>query len=150
MKLPATNRAVHRCFNILHERLFSLEEARRALCYLEPVLRDAVDSYQQAQRARAALISAISNEQRLWFAAQRDKAIAQLNRTIDECHSVGVCMVDIAKGKVALTVEHENIQVCVIWTLGESINTPWQEIDAQTPLLHQQSYAAHEGCPSPR
>jgi len=144
MKLSATNRAVHRSGG-LQERVFPLSQARRALRYLQPVLRDAVESYQQAQQARAALKLARSREERAGICKQRDEAIARLNRTIDECHAVGVCMIDIAQGLVGLTVRHEESQMCVIWRLGEPIDAPWQEVDAQAAAACGPCYAARLG-----
>lgn len=144
MNLSAMNRAGRRSIG-LQEREFSLSQARRALVYLHLVLADAVDAYQQAQTARSELACCCTREARVALSAQRDAAIARLNRTIDECHDVGVCMLNIAQGTLALKVREDDTLMCLIWRLGESVDGIWQSLEYVPQPRRELAYAARQG-----
>lgn len=130
------------------EECFTLARARRALPYLDRVLCDAVDAYNQAQTARFELVMSPSSQTRMLLGERRDAAIQRLNRTIDECHTVGVSMVDIAHGTVALRVTHRGVLMSVLWRIGEPIDRAWADLDRpdEAEVIH----AARDGCTSPR
>ncbi len=126
-------------------RTFSLAKARQALRYLVRVIDDAMDSYYDAQRARADLERITSAEARRTLCERRDKAIANLNRTIDECHAVGVSMFDIPNAMVALSVNHKGVLMSVIWRIGDPIESAWTDLDTPREQRRLADYAARHG-----
>ncbi len=103
------------------ERIFSAEEVSQALPYVERVLSDAVDAYNTAQRVRRELARCPNGLGHARLTQERDAAVAMLNRTVDECHAMGIAYIDIPRARVAFRVEFEGRPASVVWRLGEDL-----------------------------
>lgn len=110
-----------------YERVFTLEEVRRALPYVRRVLKDAVEAYDLVQHHRRRLARCPGGMGHARLAEERDAAVAKLNRTIDECHAMGISYIDIPNGRVGFRVVIEGCPASVLWRLGDPLSVPEME-----------------------
>lgn len=108
---------------------FSVAEARRALPYVDRVLRDAAHALAVVQDARLRLAVDPDSPAHDRLIEQRDQAICRLNETIDECHAVGVAYLDLTRCLVAFRSSFRGREVLLIWRLGDAIDTAWSSIE---------------------
>lgn len=104
------------------ERIFDIAEVRRALPYVQRVLRDAVAAYRRIRRIREQLAEGLPRRTEAALSQHRDEAVAMLNRTIDECSAVGIAYIDIPNARVAFRVLIDGRLASVMWRLGEPIS----------------------------
>lgn len=126
------------------EGVFTLQQARSALKYLSRIVQDAVDAFEQANEARAALAKQ-SPSCRSELVQQRDEAIARLNRIIDECHGVGATIIDIPRGMLAMHIDDRGLSACVIWRIGEPVETAWRDLAGHTATASPEMYSGSAG-----
>lgn len=108
---------------------FTVAEARRALPYVDRVLRDADHALAVVQDARLRLAVDPDSPGQERLIEQRDRAIRRLNETIDECHAVGVAYLDLSRCLVAFRSLINGRDVLLMWRVGEPIETAWSSID---------------------
>ena len=108
--------------------VFSLQDARRALAYVCRVVRDATESYHEAQRCRRMLsVNPISREA-AQFAERRDRALERLNAATDECNAVGADLLDLSLGLVRFPAQIDGQPVSLLWRLGDPMDDPWRDL----------------------
>jgi hypothetical protein len=105
-----------------YEKVFTLDEIRRSLPYVRRVLKDAVEAYDLVQHHRRRLARCPGGMGHARLAEERDAAVAKLNRTIDECHAMGISYIDIPNGRVGFRVEVEDRPASVLWRLGDPLS----------------------------
>lgn len=127
--MSVVRRAGSYSVNLLSPRVvFSVSEARRALPYVARAVRDICDGYQTAQRCRAALAQRPDLAKQEWLVYERDTALRQLNRAIDECDAVGVEVTDISTGSVRFEAKTDGCAVSLLWRIGESTTEVWVDL----------------------
>ncbi len=115
--------------NLLPRRVvFSVSEARRALPYVARTVRDICDGYQTAQRCRAALAQRRDVGKQEWLVYERDTALRQLNRAIDECDAVGAEVTDISTGSIRFEARTAGRAVSLLWRIGEQTTGTWADL----------------------
>ena len=105
--------------------VFSVSEARRALPYVARTVGDICEGYQTAQQCRAALAQRPAVAQMEWLVHQRDSALHQLNRAIDECNAVGAEVIDISTGAIRFDARTNGRRLSLLWRLGEPTIGNW-------------------------
>lgn len=125
-----------------HEVCFTIDQARRALPYAQRVLHDATEAYCDVQRARQSLAAGVPSSQRAKLTHQRDHALHRLNRTIDECHALGVEHFDVSTGTIAFRAMVHGRPLCLIWRLDEPTTNAWEDVARMVPRPLTQPAAA--------
>ncbi|MEE9129868.1 MAG: DUF2203 family protein [Phycisphaerales bacterium] len=108
--------------------VFSVSEARRALPYVARAVRDICDGYQTAQRCRAALAQRPDLARQEWLVYERDSALRQLNRAIDECDAVGAEVTDISTGSIRFEARTRGRAVSLLWRIDEPTTGAWADL----------------------
>jgi hypothetical protein len=108
--------------------VFTIAEARRALVYLQQVVKDAATAYHEAQDCRAELAVASDRADRLLLSHRRDRALARLSGAADECNAVGADLLDISRGVVRFPAQVDGRAVSLLWRLGEPIHRAWADL----------------------
>ncbi|MFO0837136.1 MAG: DUF2203 domain-containing protein [Phycisphaerae bacterium] len=115
-------------------RVFTLEEANRALVLVRRIVKDIVDRYAEVTALRAEreeLSRALGPAEKLDnLRARTEERVAELNRLSDELGELGCELKDWASGLVDFPALHQGRRVCLCWRLGESAIAQWHEIDA--------------------
>jgi hypothetical protein len=130
-------------------RLFTLEEAERALPLVRRVVQDVVDQFgvladlvnqrnAYAERGNHAAVEKYSN--------QAHVAAGRLNELIDEVHSIGCELKDWETGLIDFRAEHAGREIYLCWRLGESHIEHWHEL--HTGVAGRQPIASLDGPPS--
>ncbi|MEX2671946.1 MAG: DUF2203 domain-containing protein [Phycisphaeraceae bacterium] len=111
-------------------KYFTLEEANKALPYVSRIAEDIRGAYRHALTLQEQLETASPEED--VSAAQREyeRAIAELNRFVDELHQVGVELKDYDQCLLDFPAVHEGREVYLCWKRGENEVHAWHEIDA--------------------
>ncbi len=127
--MSVVRRAGSYSVNLLPCRVvFSVSEARRALPYVARAVRDICDGYQTAQRCRAALAQRPDVGKQEWLVHERDTALRQLNRAIDECDAVGAEVTDISTGSIRFEARTGGRAVSLLWRIGEQTTGTWADL----------------------
>ena len=109
---------------------FSLDEANRALPYVQRVVDDVVEVYGQIVDLRRRLEDLGAGEEALELERQYELAMDRLGDLVDELHLVGVELKDFEKGLVDFPALHAGREVLLCWQRGESGVGYFHEIDA--------------------
>ncbi len=127
--MSVVRRAGSYSVNLLPQRVvFSVSEARRALPYVARAVRDMYDGYQTAQRCRAELTERPDLAKQEWLVYERDSALRQLNRAIDECDAVGAEVTDISTGSIRFEARTRGRAVSLLWRVDEPTAAVWTDL----------------------
>ena len=113
---------------LLRRVVFSVSEARRALPYVARAVRDICDGYQTAKQCRASLTQRPDLARQEWLVFERDAALRQLNRAIDECDAVGAEVTDISTGSIRFEARTGGRAVSLLWRIGEQTTGTWADL----------------------
>ena len=114
-------------------KLFTLEQAGRALPLVRKIVSDIVAQYQQLehlQRKRKKLLRGDRAEEVAQLNLQASRGLERLNELIDEVNAIGCDLQDWETGLVDFRTMHEGRQVCLCWRLGEDSISHWHEVNA--------------------
>lgn len=110
-------------------RHFTVDEANRALPYVDRVLRDVRDAYHEAVRVQQRLQEAGGEGEQRDLQRDYEQTVEKLNRCVDELHEMGVELKDYEVGLVDFPAIHEDREVYLCWKLGEERIRAWHELD---------------------
>lgn len=109
---------------------FSVEEANRALPYVQRVVEDVVAVYSHIVELRRQLEDLGAGEEALDLERQYEDAMDRLGDLVDELHLVGVELKDFEKGLVDFPASVAGREVLLCWRRGESAVAYFHETDA--------------------
>lgn len=113
-------------------KLFTQEEANRALVLVRRIVTDIVARYGELLdlRSRRHDLAAApgTDEDMARLTGQIERAIASLNRSHDELVEIGCVLKDWAGGLVDFPSLHQGRQVWLCWRLGEPAVAHWHEL----------------------
>ncbi len=110
---------------------FTLDEANRALPYVQRVVADIVDAYTQVMAQRDALDADTQPADTQPAVEQAyERAMDRLSQLVDELNAVGVELRDFELGVIDFPSTHDNRPVCWCWRLGEPAVDTWHDPDA--------------------
>lgn len=115
-------------------KLFTLDEANRALVLVRRIVTDIARLYRELLELRARhhdLAGAAGNDEQLReVSAQIAQSIEVLNRLHDELTDIGCVLKDWAGGLVDFPAVYDGRQVWLCWRLGEPEVAYWHELEA--------------------
>ncbi|NBC11308.1 MAG: DUF2203 family protein [Planctomycetes bacterium] len=109
---------------------FSVEEANRALPYVQRVVEDVVAVYSHIVELRRKLEDLGAGEEGLDLEHQYEDAMDRLGDLVDELHLVGVELKDFEKGLVDFPACFAGRDILLCWQRGEAGVGYWHETDA--------------------
>ncbi len=111
------------------KKYFTLEEANRALPYVQRIVQEISRHYEEAvglhQQIERHGIRSDLNPLRQAYEASMDR----LNELIDELRHVGVELKDFERGLVDFPAVHQGREIYLCWHCGEEAVGAWHEID---------------------
>ena len=111
-------------------KIFTLEEAGRALPLVRRIVGDLVEQYRLLQRLEKErkLVGQLGHpEEKRATDARGHAAAARLAELIDEVTSIGCDIKDLEKGLVDFPAMHEGRRIELCWMLGEERVEWWHE-----------------------
>lgn len=113
------------------KRYFSLEEANRALPYVQRIVQDITANYSRIVDLRREVEQATdAGGDSETAEARYETAMDRLSTLVDELHAVGVELKDFEKGLVDFPSVHDGREVQLCWHPGEAEVHYWHETDA--------------------
>ncbi|MDX1682341.1 MAG: DUF2203 domain-containing protein [Phycisphaeraceae bacterium] len=109
-------------------KIFTLEEANRALAYVGPIVEELATCYEEAVTMRRE-IEAEGDQADPETVDEYETAMERMNRLVDEIEATGVLLKDFEKGLLDFPAEHEGREVYLCWQLGETEIEAWHEVD---------------------
>jgi len=108
---------------------FTLDQANRALIYIEPIVRDIQATYRQAVGIQQRLEFPVSERENRDLTEEHDHAMTKLSLYVDELVDTGAELKDYEMGLVDFpaVLDGRTVQLC--WKLGEPAVTHWHETD---------------------
>ncbi|MFA9480151.1 DUF2203 domain-containing protein [Phycisphaerales bacterium AB-hyl4] len=113
------------------KRYFSVEEANRALPYVQRIVKDVAEVYSRIVDLRREVEQAADTGGDSETAEARyETAMDRLSALVDELHAVGVELKDFEKGLIDFPAVHDGREVQLCWHPGEPEVGYWHETDA--------------------
>ena len=112
------------------KKYFSLDEATRALPYVDRVIRDIQDCYHQVVAMRQRLDHPHPEDDAQQFEREYERSMDHLSNLVDELHQVGVELKDYDMGLVDFPAVHDGREIYLCWHRGEGAIHAWHEVDA--------------------
>lgn len=116
------------------KRLFTIEEAQRALVFVRRVVQDIVQHYQELIGLRDELETladtTVEPERIASLRDRNDRLTDALNRLHDELTEVGCQLKDWRMGLVDFPALRGGREVLLCWRLGEERIAYWHDLDA--------------------
>ena len=112
------------------KKYFTVEEANRALKYVEPVVEDLDAAYRQAMVIRQSMENQRPEDDLQELRQAYEVCMERLNTLLDELHLVGVEFKDFDLGLLDFPAIHEGREVCLCWKRGEKQIVAWHEAEA--------------------
>lgn len=109
---------------------FTLDQANRALTYVEPIVRDIQATYRQAVNIQQRLEFPASERETHDLTDEHDRAMAKLSLYVDELVDTGAELKDYELGLIDFPADLDGRPVSLCWKLGEPSITHWHEADA--------------------
>ena len=109
---------------------FSIDEANRALPYVQRVVDDVVEVYGHIVELRRRLEDLGAGDAALELERQYEHAMDRLGDLVDELHLVGVELKDFEKGLVDFPAACAGREVLLCWQRGEKRVAHFHELDA--------------------
>ncbi|NOX58860.1 MAG: DUF2203 domain-containing protein [Planctomycetes bacterium] len=137
----AQRSAASRCES---KRLFTIDEAHRALPLVQRIVSDIVAQFQQLehlQRLRQRLLRQDKSDELSGLDAQAAQGTERLNDLIEEIKLIGCQLKDWSSGLVDFPAMLAGREVYLCWRLGESKISHWHECHAG--VLGRQSVGSH-------
>ncbi|MEM8738597.1 MAG: DUF2203 domain-containing protein [Planctomycetota bacterium] len=110
-------------------KVFSLEEANRALPYLSRVVLDITEVYGQILELRAELENLDDGELRNLTEREYETTMDRLGVLVDELHLAGAELRDFERGRIDLPARHAGRPIMFTWTQGEPAIAHWHPAD---------------------
>jgi hypothetical protein len=107
---------------------FTLEQANRSLPLVRRIVRDIVNTHEQATQLQAKLDEAASPKAAKAVQEQLDAAMARLQSYVEELGTVGVELKDYGTGLIDFRGRHQGREVYLCWKLGEEKIAYWHEL----------------------
>jgi len=107
---------------------FDVAEARRAVAYLAPVVREAHEAYRTILESRSLLAGAAGGHPQPEIERRRNDALTRLDAACDECNAVGADLIDLRRGLIRLPARVQGRPVSLLWTAGHGIEHLWPEL----------------------
>jgi hypothetical protein len=125
------------------KKLFTIEEANKALPLVRAIVADIVSKYSAVSERKSRLdqiresrssrergSSDLYGEELTQVEQELDKEIAELQEFIEELENLGVELKDISRGLVDFRGQMDGREVYLCWLLGEDEVGHWHELDA--------------------
>jgi len=112
------------------KKYFTLDEASRALPYVQRVVHDICQSYRQAVSLQQKMEFPLPDQDTQRLRDEYETIMARLNELVDELTLVGAELKDYDKGLVDFPAVHEGREVLLCWKMGEEAIDHWHEVDA--------------------
>lgn len=106
-------------------KLFTLEQANRALVYIERVVQDIVQAYEDALVLRTRMEAHADQHAE----DQYEATMERLADLMEEINATGADITDLCMGSVDFPAMMEGREVVLSWRLGESEVTYWRDIE---------------------
>jgi hypothetical protein len=110
------------------QRVFDLNEARRAAAYLAPIVREAHEAYRTIMECRGSLAAGATFPSPSELDERRSDALSRLDAASDECNAVGVDLIDLRRGLVRFPALVGGRAASLMWSVGDSIDDLWPEL----------------------
>jgi hypothetical protein len=111
------------------KKLFTLEEANKAVVYVSKVALDIQTAYREAVGLQEQLDvqndARLSDKTRLAY----EESIAKLNRFVDELHELGAELRDYDLGIIDFPAIHDGREISLCWKIGEPQINSWHEVN---------------------
>lgn len=115
-------------------RLFSLDEANRAIVLVRKIVGDIVAGYRELLNLRQEYeeisLSLVARDRIEEVRRAIENRIGRLNRLRDELAEIGVELKDYETGLVDFPAKHQSRRVMLCWKLGEEQVGHWHEEDS--------------------
>lgn len=112
------------------KRIFTVEEANRALGYVSRVVEDLAPCYLRVLAYRHRLEKPAPDDNREQLDAEYDQEMDRLSDLVDELQQVGVEIKDLERCLIDFPAIHEGREIYLCWHRGEKSVTHWHELDA--------------------
>jgi len=109
-------------------RVFSVDEANRALVFISRVVADVIDAYAKVVRLRRRLEHRSPKPDPLH--RRYEAAISRLGDLVDELHLAGVEIRDFERGEIEFPAMHDGRGILLCWSAGDAEVSRWHELDA--------------------
>lgn len=110
-------------------KVFTLEEAHRALPLVRQIVTDLVRAHERATQLHAQLNHRLPPQQRGEIEESLEKTVDRLNDLVDELKDIGVELKDYRLGLIDFVGKHEGREICLCWKLGEERIEHWHELN---------------------
>jgi len=117
-------------------KLFSVDEANRALPYVSRVVVDIAEVYSQIIELRSELENLDDGELRNLTEREYETTMDRLGVLVDELHNTGVELRDFELGRVDFPAVLSGEEVMLTWQNGQPAVTHWHTLDADDETLH--------------
>ncbi len=111
-------------------KTFTVDEANRALPYVQRVAEDIVEAYGDVKQLRRTLDAQIVNgEDTTLMDRHYEQAMDRLGGLMDELKAVGCELRDFEQGLIDFPADQDGREVMLCWQLGEPRVSHWHEVD---------------------
>jgi hypothetical protein len=111
-------------------KLYTVNEANRALPLVRRIVRDIVTAHRQAAATQAKLESAGNVRQAMAIQGDLEAAVDRLQGYVDELAELGCELKDYDLGLIDFPARHSGRAVWLCWRLGEEKVDQWHELHA--------------------
>ena len=126
-------------------KFFSLDEANRAIVYVERVVNDITLSYRMVVDLRQQIEDPENDHRLPALESQYEQAMDRLTSLVDELSQVGVELKDFDKGQIDFPALHQDgHEIYYCWQRGEDTVRHWHEIDEGYGCRRTVDQPAHE------
>ncbi|MEM9882262.1 MAG: DUF2203 family protein [Planctomycetota bacterium] len=117
-------------------KVFSLDEANRALPYVSRVAVDIAEVYAQVIELRAELEGLDDGELRTLTEREYETTMDRLGGLVDELHLTGAELRDFERGRVEFPGRLGHRRIMLSWEAGAAAVTGWHDAEADDDTLH--------------
>jgi hypothetical protein len=111
-----------------HRKLFTVDEANRALPLVRLIVRDIVTTHARAADLHARLAVRLPAPQRQTIEHALEHQVDRLNDLVDELKTVGCELKDYRSGLIDFIGKYAGREIHLCWKLGETCVDHWHEL----------------------
>lgn len=125
----------------LTRKTFCVDEANRALPFIERVINDIVDLHEQivlCRRTMERIEMGLHGGETNVYEAEYRRSMDRLRDLVRELDLVGVDLLDFERGLISFPTLHDGREAALSWQLGEEEVAYWHEpeagVEAREPI----------------
>ena len=114
---------------VRRKKLFTLDEANRALPLVRRIALDIVRIHEEATILHSRLEHRTRSQQRSEIESSLERAVDRLNDLIEELKEIGCELKDYRMGLIDFVGKHQGREIYLCWRLGEDQIGHWHELN---------------------